>query len=1006
MRRKLTGRRPNPQLVIFREVTMKRLVLTVVAGSMLGGGLAMPSRAGADAIGAAAAQAQNIAGSVLDERSTPLAGARVAIQGGTAFALTDIRGRFRLENVSGAVTLRVTMIGFRPTTVEARAGEEAVVIRLSPTIVELGEVVVTGTAGGEERRSIGNAVSKIAASDIQRVAPVQNISNLLNARAPGVVYQQSQGAVGSGGRIRIRGASSLSLNNEPLLYIDGVRVDNATARGFSWSSTSRLNDLDPNTIESIEVIKGPAAATLYGTEASNGVIQIITKKGAAGRAQIGFTTSLGSNWIADPEGKFDRTVSYYKDTDGTIKSFNLVRAESERGTPLFRNGRIRRYGVEASGGVQGVQYFLSGGYDDDEGVMDPNRLAKWSGRANIQAAISDKFSISANGGYTSSRNQQPIHELLRGAWNPVPATRTLPNRGFLVAPPEVLRRSQFQVEDLARFTSGIQFNHTPFSWLSHRLNVGVDEVNEQAETVSPRLPADLARFLGTAGVSGSKSIVKRELTTTTVDYGATATWQATKAIGTKSSVGLQYYRQFTKLGTQSGIGFPAPGVTTISSAATRTATETFIENVTLGVYLQEQLSFKDRFYLTGAIRADDNSAFGQQFDLVSYPKVSASWVLSEEPFWPLKFLNTFRLRGAFGQSGRQPDAFASLRTFEPVPGPGGVPAVRPQFTGNPQLGPERGNEIEAGIEAALFDDRIGIDFTVYDKRTKDAILSRQVAPSFGFPGFQPVNIGEIMNRGVELSVSATPVTSRNVRWDLVFGFSHNANRIIDMAGLPEITAAPNQYHRVGFPVAGYFEQVVVSANIVNGLPTNLMCDSGLNGGHQGGTPVPCATAPRVFIGQPAPKYEGSVNTTLQLFNRLTVTGLMDFKVGQSVFSADIAIQCTILRLCLPNVDPTADPIAAGEMSTSRFGPYTTPRVSFAKIRNVAATYRVPERWARYLGASSALITVAARNIATFSGYKRGADPDISVVFTGSQYQPAFNQIPTPMELLTSIRLTF
>jgi hypothetical protein len=595
---------------------------------------------------------------------------------------------------------------------------------------------------------------------------------------------------------------------------------------------------------------------------------------------------------------------------------------------------------------------------------------------------------------------------MRGAWNPVPATRSLPNRGFLVAPPEVLRQTTFQVEDLARFTAGIQFNHNPFGWLSHRLNVGVDEVVEQAETVSPRLPAALAAFLGPAGVAGSKLINQRDLTTTTLDYGATANWQATKAIGTKTSVGAQYYRRFTKLGQQRGTGFPAPGVTTISSASVRTATETFVENVTLGVYVQEQLSFKDRFYLTGAIRADDNSAFGQDFDLVTYPKVSASWVLSEEPFWPLRFMNTFRLRGAFGQSGQQPDAFASLRTYQPVPGPGGVPAVRPQFTGNPDLGPERGTEIEAGFEAALFEDRIGIDLTFYDKRTRDAILSRQVAPSFGFPGFQPVNIGEVRNRGVELSISATPVTSRNVRWDLVFGFSHNSNKITDMAGVPDITAAPNQYHREGFPVAAYFEQKVVSADIVNGRPTNLMCDGGRDGGFQGGPAVPCATAPRVFLGQPAPKYEGSVNTTLQLFDRLTVTGLLDFKQGQSVFSADLAIQCTILRLCLPNIDPTADPLAAGEMSTSRFGPYVTPEVSFAKLRNLSVSYRVPERWARSLGGSSAFVTLTARNIATFTGYNRGPDPDISVVFTGSQYQPAFNQIPTPFEFVTSIRLTF
>lgn len=981
------------------------LLRTTMLAGILSAGLS--PGAGAVALPGAALQSGVIAGRVVDERSGALAGARLVIAETGQSAVSDVRGAFRLEEVTGTVVnLRVTMIGFRPQTVEARVGEEAVLIRLTPTVVELSEVVVTGTAGGEERRSIGNAVAKIAASDIQEVAPVPDLSNLLNARAPGVLYQPSQGAVGSGGRIRIRGTASLSLDNEPLLYIDGVRVDNATARGFDWSPTSRLNDLDPNSIESIEIIKGPAAATLYGTEASNGVIQILTKKGAQGRAQITFMTGQGANWIADPEGKFDKTVSYYRDAQGQVQPFNLVRAESEAGRPLFRTGYLSRYGVEVAGGVQGIQYFVQGSYDDDAGVLEPNTLARWSGRGNIQATVSPTFTVSGNAGYSSSRNQQAYHELMRGAWNPVPATRTLPNRGFLVAPPEVLRQAYFQVEDVARFTGGVTFNHTPLAWLSHRLSVGVDEVNEQAETLIPRLPPGFAQFLGPGTIAGSKAISKRELTSTTVDYGATASWRPTKAIGSRTSVGAQYYRRFRKTASLSGTGFPAPGLTTISSAATRSTSETYVENVTLGVYLQQQISFKDRFYLTGAVRADDNSAFGEAFDLVTYPKVSASWVISEEPFWPASFINTFRLRGAFGQSGRQPEAFAALRSYQPVPGPGGAPAVRPQFTGNPDLGPERGHEIEAGFEAALFDDRIGIDFTFYDKRTRDAILSRQVAPSLGFPGFAPVNIGEVMNRGVELSVSTTPVTTRNLRWDVIFGLSHNTNRILDMAGLPEINAAPNQYHREGFPVAGYFEWVVVSADIVNGQPTNLLCDSGVNGGYQGGTPVPCAQAPRVFIGQPTPRYEGSVSTTVQLFNRLTMTGLLDFKTGQNVFSADIAIQCTILRLCLPNVDPAADPIAAGEMSTSRFGPYTTPRVSFAKLRNLALSYRVPERWARQLGAAAANLTVSARNLATFSGYNRGPDPDISVVFSGSQYQPAFNQIPTPFEFLATLRLSF
>jgi outer membrane receptor protein involved in Fe transport len=553
----------------------------------------------------------------------------------------------------------------------------------------------------------------------------------------------------------------------------------------------------------------------------------------------------------------------------------------------------------------------------------------------------------------------------------------------------------------------MQLNYQPWTWFTHRLSLGVDETNEEAESLIPRLPTEYVRFFGATAALGSKALGKRELTTTTLDYSASATYDLASRIGTKTSVGAQYYRKFTKNATLSGTVFPAPGVTSLSSAATRSVSESFVENVTLGAYVQEQVSFSDRLFLTAAIRADDNSAFGEDFDLVTYPKVSGSWVMSEEPFWPFSFLSTFRLRAAWGKTGTQPDQFAAVRTYSALPGPGGVAAVRPLLAGNANLGPEKGEEIELGFEAGFFDDRVGVDFTVYDKRTRDAILARQVSPSLGFPGTALTNIGEVMNRGFELQVQAAPIASRNTRLDLVFGLAHNKNKILDMAGVPDINpGAINQYHREGFPAFGFFERVVVSADVVNNAPANAMCDSGRDGGFQGGPPVPCATAPRVYFGQPWPKFEGSFNATLQLGTRLTIAGLLDFKTGYRVFSADLGIQCQILRLCLPNVDPSTDPKAAAEMALFVFGPYQTPEVSFAKIRNLSVSYRIPERWARIAGATGALLTVSARNVATFTDFKLGVDPEIVVNGAGANYFVAFNQVPTPFEFVSALRLTF
>jgi TonB-dependent SusC/RagA subfamily outer membrane receptor len=267
------------------------------------------------------AQAGSISGTVTDDRAAPVAGARVAVTGTTQAASTDIQGRFRLENVSGtSVVLRVTSIGYNPATVTAQVGAQDVAIRLAPSMFALSDIVVTGTAGGEEKRAVGNAVSRLDVGGVQAIAPAVDMAGVLNGRISNLVLQATSGAVGSGGKIRLRGTSSLSLNNQPLIYIDGVRADNSNNTLFAFGSTSRLNDLDPGSIESIEVIKGPAASTLYGTEAINGVIQIITKKGTQGRQQIGVETGQGVSWMWNPEKAFEKTKSYYRDATGTIKT--------------------------------------------------------------------------------------------------------------------------------------------------------------------------------------------------------------------------------------------------------------------------------------------------------------------------------------------------------------------------------------------------------------------------------------------------------------------------------------------------------------------------------------------------------------------------------------------------------------------------------------------------------------------------------------------------------------
>ena len=227
--------------------------------------------------GEAAAQTGVVAGQVLDATSSrPMAGAQVVVDGTQLGGLTDSGGRFRIEGIpEGEVTLRVVMIGYRPFTQVTSTGTLDLRLRVTESAIELDQIVVTGTPGGTRQRAIGNVVARVDAAEITEVAPIITMQDLLTSREAGVAFQRSSGNVGTGAGIRVRGFSSLGVGNQPLIYVDGIRVDNNSTAGPNLrdgAQVSKLDDINPNDIESIEIIKGPAAATLYGTEASTGSI--------------------------------------------------------------------------------------------------------------------------------------------------------------------------------------------------------------------------------------------------------------------------------------------------------------------------------------------------------------------------------------------------------------------------------------------------------------------------------------------------------------------------------------------------------------------------------------------------------------------------------------------------------------------------------------------------------------------------------------------------------------
>ncbi len=991
------------------------LALFLVAGSL---GL-VPAQA--------QAQAQDgvIGGAVLVERTLmPLAGAQVTIVGTDRGMATGANGRFLFPGVSGGeVTLEVTMIGHRTVRQTVRVGTVDLRILMAEVAIALDEIVVTGTAGGVERRAIGNAVTRVRAAEAVEMASVPNMQSLINARAPGVVIAPGTGMVGSGSQIRIRGSSSFSLTNQPLLYVDGVRVDNAQATGhavqaFGSGVISRINDFNPDDIESIEIIKGPAAATLYGTEASNGVIHIITKRGREGSATWNLSVRQGANWFQDAENRVP--VNYWRNPGtGQVESINMYKTEKARGTPLFRTGRSRNYSLSLSGGTPEVHYYVAGDWDGEEGAEWDNRMRRSGARANLTVNPSENMEVTGSMGYVGGRFYLSCEAGCGGVtWTsfystPQHAQGDDRRRGGRSNAPEVYRET-IRYQDLGRFTGSMQVNHRPLPWFSQRLTAGVDEVREDNQTIVEKTPLYLE--WNPTG-RGGKTVSRRDVSFNTLDYNGTFDFQLTSAVNSQTSFGAQYYRRFAKYITADGADFATPGLRIIDAASETFGYESYAENVTVGIFAQQQFGLNDRLFVTAALRADDNSAFGDEFSLVYYPKASATWVITDEAFWNFDRISSLRLRAAYGQAGQQPGAFDALRTYNPVPGPDDVSTITPGTVGNPNLGPERSSEVELGFDAGFLDDRVGLEFTWFDKTTRDAILLRPVAPSTGFPSSRFVNLGKIQNRGYEVILSATPVSMPRVKWDATFSLANIASEVKHISAEEDAIVVNSSFgveHRVGYPLGAWFHRRVVSADFdANGqaIRASMMCDNGKGGTtacYEGNTNV----APRVYLGTSEPTYEGAFSSTITLGERIRLYGLLDFKTGFRKWDHVTRVRCSLNNICHENVEPleyvnTTPTLLASYQNADQFGAAYINDASFMKLRELSVSYLVPNQWTQRIGASRATISLAGRNLHTWTKWT-GMDPEARFLSgdRGGFGPLEQNNLPQLTSFVTSINISF
>ena len=980
--------------------------------------------------GAAALWAQGtIAGRVTDSgNSRPIADVQVRVEGTRAGSLTGADGRYTISDApTGTVTVRAQRIGYSPMTrtVIVRARDTTTALfALAGVPTALDQIVVTATGETQRRRETPHVVASMRVDSMEKSA-IGTFSQLLSSRVPGVTVQESGGTTGTGSRVRIRGSNSVSLGNDPLVIIDGVRVASAstgsvaTTIGVGGQVPSRLNDINREDIETIEILKGPSAVSLYGTSGANGIIQITTKRGRAGRTvwttfaeggQLAQQHKWPANYAAPgrnlPSGTPTPNCTLYNRAQGLCAQDSLVSFNPLTVMSPFRTGNRLHYGLSAAGGTTGATYFLAGDAEQEQGVYDVSHLRRSNARANIVAHLRRDLSISISSNYLSSELRLPQNDNnLLGAISAglLGSARDNPvSRGYASGqPPQTIFAGINTRQGVERFMGGVRTNWSPNSWLSAIGQLGLEVLNRHDnETVLP----NVVTFASLP--DGQRTSNRYQVREYAAGGNLQATWDVAPALRSTTAVGAQFDEERLN-GTRAFGARLLAGSASLNGTTTRFAvTEENQEAVTVGGYVQQQVAWRDRMFANAGVRADDNSAFGSDFGFTYYPNVGVSWVLSEEPFFSiLPKVAQVRVRASYGESGQRPGFRQAQQFFAPV-----AVNVRnvevPGFTvggvGNVDLAPETSREYELGADLnSLFGNLVNLEVTYYRKTTDQALIFVRTAPSLGVSATQPRNLGQVKNSGYEAMLSGTPFNTRMLLWELAVTASTNANKLVRL-GTALADSSPiifglggaTQRHAQGYPTGSYFQRTYTYADANS---DGLIAPS----------EVVLAAQPS-FLGSSAPRRELTLNTSLTLNRVARVSANVDHRSGQKQYNATSQFRCASAFVnCRDAVDASATSLfAQARIAASRLGSNAgfIEDASFTKVRELSLSLLAPAALTRRIRVNGATLTFSGRNLATWTKYS-GFDPEVN--FTADDFTTAdFLSQPPVKHYTVRLTLTF
>jgi TonB-linked SusC/RagA family outer membrane protein len=966
----------------------------------------------------------------------PATDVQVRIEGTSIAAVTRANGEYVLSDVpSGRYDLTARRVGFAPERRGITVAPGATVAQdftLRVAAITLGEVIVTGVATPTTRAQLGNAIETVAGEDVAEAPGATAIDQALQGRVTGAVISENSGQPGGGVSVRLRGTNSILGGAEPLYVVDGVIVDNnlealtglgANAPRGGAALSNRMADLDPADVERIEVLKGAAAAALYGARANNGVIQIFTKRGAAGAPRLSASTDF--SWARTPKKYEFAMLPQASAADvafGGAPSRGATIQRYDIQDQIFRTGMGNTNRLSASGGTGPTTYYVAGSYDREEGILRSTDYTRTSARANLSHRLTNQFDLTVRGNYIRSKARfMPEGEQTYGVLTSLVFTPTSVNPNFdpntgryrynpiLGANPLDVLENWEAPEKVTRFVGGLEGTFRPWRDVTLRYLAGIDDYRREVKLLIPQ-------FATSATSAGSIQNPVQFSRLFTNDLTASHVLQLTESFTLNSGAGFRYTADKSETVRAAASDLP-PGQTLVGGAIL-SASQGQTELRTTTWYIEERASWADRLFLTGGLNWDASSAFGPDERTQMFRRLSLSYLLDREPFWQRSlgnFLSSFRLRAAWGQTGGQPPGlyarFANYLSQSFSGRPGLVSSV---LAGNPDLRPERQREVEGGFDAGFWNDRAQIEFTVYDKKTKDLVLSVPLPLSSAFQS-QFQNIGTLTNKGVELALNTVNINSPRLTWRSRFTYAANRNKVTKLVAATD-TLVFDYLNAVieGQPIGvfyGWFYARTPDGQIAYFPFTTeqLMLPTRATDTISVGPPV-VTVLRRKILGDPNPDFVATFSNTIDFADRFQFSILLDGRFGNDVANFTRRIQDHFGASKIVEREITGDtiPRTFANSPSGRINIYEEfiEDGSYVKLREVALDIRLNPGMARLLRAGGGSLRLAGRNLATWTDYT-GLDPEINL-FSASTVSRGvdFATVPLPRQFSIGLSLNY